>query len=95
MRLKKEMAEFLKEEVRKLLPDADVYLFGSRVYENRKGGDIDILVIGSRKLTLSEKMRVRVEFFKRFGEQKLDIVSYSRNEKAVFKDLALKEGVKL
>ena len=95
MRLKKEMADFLRDEIKKLLPDANVYLFGSRIYHYKRGGDIDILVIGNRRLTLSEKRKIRIEFFKRFGEQKLDIVSFSRDEESTFKELALKEGVKL
>jgi len=55
MRLRKEIAEFLREEIKKFLPDTKVYLFGSRVDYRKKGGDIDILVISSRKLTLTRK----------------------------------------
>ncbi|MEO2068902.1 MAG: nucleotidyltransferase domain-containing protein [Desulfurobacteriaceae bacterium] len=95
MRLSKEVAEFLKKEIKKFLPDAEIYLFGSRVYKDKRGGDIDILVIGERKLSLMEKVKIRVAFFKRFGEQKIDIISFSRDEKSTFKEFALKEGVKL
>jgi predicted nucleotidyltransferase len=95
MRLSKEVAEFLKKEIKKFLPDAEVYLFGSRVYKDKRGGDIDLLVIGKRRLSLTEKVKIRVAFFKRFGEQKIDIVSFSRDEKSTFKEFALKEGVKL
>jgi predicted nucleotidyltransferase len=95
MRLREEIAEFLKEEIKKFLPDAEVYLFGSRVDDKKKGGDIDILVVGNRRLSLMEKVKIRTAFYKRFGEQKLDIVSFTREENPPFKTLALKEGVKL
>ncbi len=95
MRLNKEIAEFLKKEIRKLLPDAEVYLFGSRTDDTKRGGDIDILVVADRRLTLSEKVKIRVAFYKKFGEQKIDIVSFTREEDSPFKRIALKQGVKL
>ncbi len=75
--------------------EAKVLLFGSRTDDNKRGGDIDILVIGERKLTLSEIINIRVEFWKKFGEQKLDIVSFSADEKSAFKSLALQDAIEL
>ena len=45
MRVKNEHVVFLKQSIKKYLPDADAYLIGSRANEKLKGGDIDILVI--------------------------------------------------
>ena len=45
MRVKSEHVIFFKQSIKKYLPDADVYLFGSRANEKLRGGDIDILVI--------------------------------------------------
>ena len=56
-----------------LIQSYKLYLFGSRVDDNKRGGDIDLLVV-SKELTRSDLRRVRVEFFKHFGEQKIDIV---------------------
>jgi len=39
MRLEQEKAQFLKNEIQKVLPEAQVYLFGSRADE-KKGGVI-------------------------------------------------------
>ena len=74
MRLKQEEIEFLKKEILKYDKNAEIYLFGSRVDDSKKGGDIDILVKGN--LSIKEIIKVRVGFFKRFGEQKLDIIIY-------------------
>ncbi len=73
MRLSKEQVSCLKETLFSLDPDAKLYLFGSRVDDAKRGGDIDLLVI-SAKLSKKDLRKVRVEFFKRFGEQKIDIV---------------------
>ena len=53
--------------------DADVYLFGSRVDDNKRGGDIDIAIL-SDKIDLKKKIDIKFNFFNDFGEQKLDIV---------------------
>ena len=52
MRIKKNQIEFLKEMICSFLPDASVFLFGSRVFDDMKGGDIDLLVLGNRHVTL-------------------------------------------
>jgi predicted nucleotidyltransferase len=73
MRLYKEQIEVLKNKLKTLSSTAKIYLFGSRVDDTAKGGDIDLLVI-SDELTKKDLRLLRVEFFKYFGEQKLDIV---------------------
>lgn len=73
MRLYKEQIEVLKSKLKTLSSTAKIYLFGSRVDDTAKGGDIDLLVI-SDELTKKDLRLLRVEFFKYFGEQKLDIV---------------------
>lgn len=60
--------------------DADVYLFGSRVDDNKRGGDIDIAIL-SDKIDLKKKIDIKFNFFNDFGEQKLDIVIiYNENQ---------------
>ena len=95
MRVKNEQAEFLKQSISRYLPDAAVYLIGSRVNEKFKGGDIDILVIAEKELTGQDKRDIKLSFYKEFGEQKIDIVSFKKDEPSNFKELALLESVKL
>ncbi len=95
MRLSREKADFIKKLVRQAVPRAKVYLFGSRVDDTRRGGDIDILVVGGRRLTLREKLRVKTSFQLRFGAQKIDVVSYAKHTRATFKQIALQNAIAL
>lgn len=78
-----------------MLPDADIFLFGSRANDQLKGGDIDILVIDKSKFTFQQIRDVKIAFYKEFGEQKIDIVSFKWDESSTFRDLALLEAIKL
>ena len=73
MRLSSSELNVLKSKLYSLSDSAKLYLFESRVDDTKKGGDIDLLIIDE---TLSKKdlRLLRVDFFKHFGEQKLDIV---------------------
>ena len=73
MRLSQKEIEVLKAALESLGKPYKLYLFGSRVDDSKRGGDIDLLVV-SKELTKRDLRRVRVEFFKHFGEQKVDIV---------------------
>lgn len=56
-------------------PDARVMLFGSRVDDARRGGDIDLFVeTPDTADILAKKMRFAVQLQMRLGEQKIDIV---------------------
>lgn len=73
MRLQKEEVILLKKTLASLSSKAQLYLFGSRVDDAKRGGDIDLLII-SDELTKKDLRLLRVDFFKHFGEQKLDII---------------------
>lgn len=89
------MIIFLGERIQGIIPASDVYVFGSRVDAEARGGDIDILVVGHRKLNLEEKIQIRLAFYDRFGEQKLDIVSYQLNSSDPFLEYILDGAVKI
>ena len=95
MRVKTEHIKFLKRSIKKYLPDAAIYLIGSRANDELKGGDIDILVIDEKVLSGQEKRNIKLAFYKELGEQKLDIVSSKRDDRSVFKEIALLDSVKL
>jgi uncharacterized protein len=95
VRLKNNQAEFLKHRIQTILPDADVFLFGSRANDQLKGGDIDILVVDVKKLTFQQIRDIKIAFYKKFGEQRIDIVTYKRDTPSTFRDLVLLEAVRL
>jgi predicted nucleotidyltransferase len=95
MRLTPQQIELLKHKIQAYLPESHIYLFGSRVDDMKKGGDIDILVLANRVLSFQEKFAVKLAFYQQFGEQKIDIVSLTHADETVFKQIALLDAVLL
>jgi len=73
--------------------DVKVILFGSRVYDDKKGGDIDLYVITNAP-TYEKKKKFWIELQERLGEQKIDIILSEDPNRSIEK-VALKEGVEL
>ena len=73
MRLSEKEISAIKNNILSFDENAKIYLFGSRVNDNAKGGDIDVLVI-SDKIGFNEKLKIRTGIFKEIEEQKLDLV---------------------
>ena len=95
MRLNKEIKEFIANYVKENFPGGKVFLFGSRTDDNKKGGDIDIVILTEEKLELSDLSKMRVNFYKKFGEQKIDLINFTYSEDTPFKNIALDEAVEL
>jgi len=95
MRLEKEKVDFFRAEIGKYLRDFKLYLFGSRADDTKKGGDIDLLILSDSPLSRQDKRSIKIAFYNRFGEQKLDLVYFRFDDPAPFKELALMEGVEL
>ena len=73
MRLSQKEISAIKNNILGFDQNAKIYLFGSRVNDNAKGGDIDVLVI-SDKIGFTEKLKIRTGIFKEIEEQKLDLI---------------------
>lgn len=74
-------------------PQARVYLFGSRVDDTKRGGDIDLLIM-SDVLSASDRGTIRWELCGKLGEQKIDIV-IAKDTTDPFVNIAYKTGVRL
>ncbi len=94
VRLKEEEIKTLKEVILKYDPKAEIVLFGSRTDPNKKGGDIDLLVV-SQKIGYRERRKIRVELLKRLGGRKIDLLVVKNPKETTFSELAYKYGVKL
>jgi predicted nucleotidyltransferase len=94
MRLSKDEVKILKNTLYTLNSDAKLYLFGSRLYDNKKGGDIDLLIV-SKTFTKKLLRKLRVEFFKYFGEQKLDIIVDDGSFSNPFHKIAYQKAIQL
>lgn len=91
MRISQEKLDFLSKEIKLILLNCKLYLFGSRVDDTKRGGDIDILILSEIKLNLSDKLKIKRKFYNKYGEQKIDIVNFTFLDKNPFKDLILSE----
>lgn len=95
MRLKPEVVAAIREEVSRADPDAEVWLFGSRVDDHARGGDIDLLVVSDR-LAFTEQLRLRMAILDRIGWQQLDLLVRRRHQLGEpLAAHALDNGVKL
>ena len=94
MRITEKEIKILKNKLHTLSNQAKLYLFGSRVDDTKRGGDIDLLVIDDT-LTKRDLRLLRIEFFKYFGEQKLDILLDNGKFENLFSRLILKKAILL
>lgn len=95
MRIRKDMQEFLKNYVRIEFPGAKLFIFGSRTDDSKKGGDIDLLILSENRLSSREKSMMRINIWKKFGEQKIDILNYTYEEENTFKELIFNDCIEL
>ena len=94
MRISREEIEVLRKTLAELDIEARLYLFGSRVNDEKKGGDIDLLIV-SKKITKMDLRKIKREFFNKFGEQKIDIVLDNGEFNNAFAEKIIKEAVEL
>ena len=66
MRLDSEQAQAIKDVVAQSDAGAEVFLFGSRVRDEGRGGDIDLLIMSS-KIDLDERRRIKLRLIDRLG----------------------------
>ena len=93
MRLKDEEKQAIIKAIHSIDPNAKVYLFGSRVDDSGKGGDIDLLVF-SGKISYGDKLAVKKNIFSTLDEQKIDIV-VTKDGGEPFVQMVLEQGVQL
>lgn len=93
MRLSPDEIKAIKETVQSFDADAKVWLYGSRTDDNKRGGDIDLLIF-SQKINFSDKLKIKVQLYKKIGEQKIDMI-IARDNKKPFVRIALENAVML
>jgi len=89
MRLSSRLHNILIRAIKESFGDVSVYLFGSRVDDSKKGGDIDLAInvtipkdeFRQKKITfLAILSRLNVDF-------KIDLVPYSPNDQLLFSEI--------
>jgi predicted nucleotidyltransferase len=97
MRIKKEDIIIIKKITMEHFGDnAKVYLFGSRVDDQKKGGDIDLYIETDMKNDIfKKKLKMLGMLHRVLGEQKIDIVINNFiNDKYIYQ-IARNEGIPL
>ncbi|PHQ90988.1 MAG: DNA polymerase subunit beta [Sulfurimonas sp.] len=68
----------IKKTFLDVFKDGKIYLFGSRVDDTKRGGDIDLFIKLSYPLDIKERLhkksQFRIKLEDKIGEQKIDIV---------------------
>lgn len=95
MRLSQFQIESIRNSVKNNISDFELRLFGSRVDDSKKGGDIDLLLLTKEKIESAKKRKILREIKNLIGEQKIDLVNFTFDENTNFKDIALEESIVL
>ncbi len=82
MRLNKHQIHTIRQYAKECFgKDSEAYLFGSRVHDNMKGGDIDILI--KTNLPAKEHFERKMNFLTKLnitlGLQKIDVIVQTKN----------------
>lgn len=97
MRLSQSAIKTIKQKAIEFFGDnTRVYIFGSRVDDNKRGGDIDIFIKTSSVPDLLETKIAYIQALeKELGEQKIDVViDDGKYQKAIY-EIAEKEGIEI
>ena len=94
MRLNKSDKELIVSTIENIFGKARVYLFGSRLNNSKKGGDIDLFIISDNKSNLLEKKIKALAKLERILCKPIDIVVHKNFERVIEQEI-LKENVLL
>jgi len=100
MRISQKEKEIIKDlAIAKFGKGTKVFLFGSRIFDDKKGGDIDLLIRNEHKseLTVAAKIEFLSELKCLIGNQKIDVVldSISFHRKTNFYKSVTQNAVEL
>jgi len=96
MRLTKHEIESIKKAFQETFENGKIYLFGSRVDDTKRGGDIDLYLVPNT--VFNDEMEKKIEFLVKLdnyiGEQKVDVV-IAKDKSRLIEQEALKYGIQL
>lgn len=93
MRLSPTERQIISQTIHQVDAAATVYLYGSRVDDNAKGGDIDLLVL-SKKIDLMTKLDILAQLHRGLGERKIDLAIYPDAARP-FAKIAIESGIRI
>ena len=93
MRLTSNELETIRTSINGVDPEAEIYLFGSRLDDRARGGNIDLLVL-SQRIDLMAKLDILARLHQTFGEQRIDLM-IEPDLARPFARIAVDSGVRL
>jgi predicted nucleotidyltransferase len=94
MRLEDNEIQAIKTIFNAVFKSGAIYLFGSRVDDTKKGGDIDLYIsTPDKKDLVSKKIDFLVGLKRKIGEQKIDVVLDYKDNRLI--DKIAKQGIRL
>jgi len=96
MRLTQHEIISIKKAFKETFESGDIYLFGSRVDDTKRGGDIDLYLVPSKKFDDERERKIKflIKLDEYIGEQKIDVI-IAKDKNRPIEQNALKEGIKL
>jgi predicted nucleotidyltransferase len=98
MRLLQSEVDAIKSTFLALFHSGKIYLFGSRVDDSKRGGDIDLFLELDDNLSVEELTNLKTKFklmlYDSLGEQKIDIV-FAKDENRSIEQEIRKKRVEL
>lgn len=95
MRLSEEYKKVIRDKFKQVFGEGEIFLFGSRVDDKGKGGDIDLyLVLKSHHALFEKKIKFLAGIKKELGDQKIDVIFNTDSERLIEKE-ARRWGIKL
>lgn len=95
MRMTQKQLQAIKTNFKSFFHDGEIYLFGSRVDDSKKGGDIDLYISATnREGLVHKKVQFLSKLKREIGQQKIDVVlDYGQNR--LIDTVAKRDGVLL
>ncbi len=74
MRLTHQQIDTIKNVLSKSLNEFSLFLFGSRLHDHQKGGDIDLLVQTSQEVSLKDQLKILAKLEYEGISRKIDLI---------------------
>jgi predicted nucleotidyltransferase len=98
MRITEQEKLSIKETFNSFFKKGNIYLFGSRVNDTKKGGDIDLYLVPETRIDKQDLFTAKISFLSKLkqliGEQQIDVVIAIDSTRDIEK-AAIKTGILL
>jgi len=96
MRLTQDELTLIKKAFYETFQSGKIYLFGSRVDDMKRGGDIDLYLVPEIKFKNERKRKISflIKLDEYLGEQKIDVIM-AKDTSRLIEQEALKYGIEL